>query len=44
MLLLLLLLVLLEGFNGVGLGCKGKTEEGLPEGISCLTGLASSVP
>lgn len=42
--LLMVLLVLLEGFNGVGLGCKGKTEEGLPEGIFCLTGLASSVP
>ena len=27
-------MVLLEGFNGVGLGCKEKTEEeGLPDGI-----------
>lgn len=36
--LLLLLLVLLEGFNGGGLGCKGKTEEGLPEGIVLFDG------
>lgn len=43
LLLLLLLVVLEEGFNGVGLGCRGKTtEEGLPEGIFVvvLTGLA----
>lgn len=36
--------MLLEGFNGVGLGCNEKTEEeGLPDGIFlfCFDGFAS---